>query len=466
MKEQPMVSVILSSYNREKFVGRTLDSIIAQTFTDWEAVVVDDGSADNSREVILDYAKKDNRIKHFFLLKNQGVCSGYNLALDHAMGKYFAIIDDDDFWEPEKLAVQIEYMEHHPQCGVCFTWVSVVDEDENTVPSYLCEGRDKIYNSDNRSRAQWLRTFFFEGCRVCHPTALIRREAIEKVGNYNYTYSQIQDYDLWIRIAKFYDIYVIPQKLINYRWFLKKVSNSSASSPKTLTRGRMEIYLVFTKFNDNLSDDLFYEAFHEDFYQKDAKSHNQLSCERALLMFQKFYLENAGKAIGFKMLDKLINCPETRAILEQQYQFTPKTLNEWACNPVFSDSTQEAMKQKDEYIKALEDNKSWHEQNLKNMQDAMKQKDEYIKALEDNKNWHEQNLKNMQDAMGQKDAYIKTLENNKIWHEQNLKSIQDAMGQKDAYIKTLENRINQLQQKQIEMEKSVSWKIIRFLRKN
>ena len=342
MKSQPTISVILSSYNCGKFIWRTLDSILAQTYTDWEAVVVDDGSSDNSREVILEYAQKDSRIKPFLLAENRGMCSGFNFALEHALGKYFARIDDDDFWEPEKLAVQTKYMDSHPECGACFTWVRVVDEHENLVPSCMCEGRDKIFNSRNRTRAQWLRTFFFDGCRLCHPTAMIRREAIEKVGKYNYIYSQIQDYDLWIRIAKHYEIHVIPEKLINYRWFLENRSNVSASNPTVAIRGLMEAYLVFSKFNEDLPDDLFYEAFHEDFIHKEARSHDELACERALLMFQKSYLGNTGRAIGFTMLDGLFNRSEAKKILEEKYQITTKTFAEWTNIPVFSDSVQAA----------------------------------------------------------------------------------------------------------------------------
>ena len=338
MKECPTVSIILSNFNCGAYIGKTLSSLIAQTYTDWEAEIVDDGSTDNSRDIISQYAKKDPRIKPHFLIKNQGMCSGFNTALEHATGKYFARIDSDDFWEPEKLSLQVEYMDKHPKCGVCFTWVRVIDESENTVPSYLCEERDKVYNSNNRSQAQWLRTFFFCGCKVCHPSALIRREAIEKVGVYNYIYKQIQDYDLWIRIVKNYDIYVITKKLVNYRWFLNERSNASAHNKDVATRGLLEAFLVFMKFNDGVSDELFYEAFHEDFLYKNAKSHDEIRCERALIMYYKSYLGNTGRIIGLQMLDALFNDLSTKCILENKYNITTKTYAEMTTQPVFYDS--------------------------------------------------------------------------------------------------------------------------------
>lgn len=339
MENESLISIILPSYNLSKYIWRTIESIIAQTYNNWELIVIDDGSSDNSVEVIKKYAEKDSRIKPTYLEKNVGMCTVFNYALEQAKGKYIARIDADDFWEPEKLIKQYEYMESNPNCGASFTWVKVIDENERELPSTKCEGRDKLFNTYNRTRAQWLRTFFFEGCRVCHPTAMIRREALEKVGGrYNFVYSQIQDFDLWIRIVKHYDIYVIPEKLTNYRWFQKDKPNVSASNPGTLTRGLFEMYRVMTHFNDDISDELFIEAFHDDMYDKGAKSHNEIACERAFIMYHKSQLGNTGRAIGLAMLDELYNDDETRKILINKYDFTAKKYSEWTSYPIFYDS--------------------------------------------------------------------------------------------------------------------------------
>lgn len=339
MKDNPTISIILSNYNCEKYVWKTMESVLRQTYTDWELIAVDDGSVDNSRNIISKYAQLDSRIKPYFLEENVGMCTAFNYAIEHANGKYYARIDADDFWEPDKLSKQYEYMEANPRCGVSFTWVRVIDENENEVPSILCEGRDKVYNSENRTQAQWLRTFFFEGCRVCHPTALIRREALDQVGGkYNYIYKQIQDLDLWIRIAKHFDIYVLPEKLINYRWFLTNTPNASASNTGTLTRGLYESFRVMSQFNDGISDDLFCEAFRNDMFNTQAKTHAEVACERAFIMYHKSFLQNTGRCIGLAMLDTLMNNDETRRILKGKYNYTTKTYAEWCSFPIFYDS--------------------------------------------------------------------------------------------------------------------------------
>jgi len=339
MENESLISIILPNHNNANYLWRTIESVIAQTYKNWELIAVDDGSSDDSVEVIKKYAAKDRRIKPTFLEQNVGMCTVFNIALEQAKGKYIARIDSDDFWEPGKLARQYEYMESNPNCGATFTWVRVIDENEQEVPTTKCEGRDKNFNTENRTRAQWLRTFFFEGCRVCHPSAMIRREALEKVGGkYNYIYRQIQDLDLWIRIAKHYDIYVIPEKLTNYRWFQTDKTNASASNPGTLTRGLFEMYRIMSHFNDNIPDELFLEAFHDDMFDKGAKSHGEIACERAFIMYHNPYLGNIGRVIGLSMLDKLYNDSETREILIKKYGFTAMKYSEWTSYPVFYDS--------------------------------------------------------------------------------------------------------------------------------
>lgn len=339
MRNEHLISIILPSYNLSKYIWRTIESVMAQTYTNWELIVIDDGSSDNSVEVIKKYADVDNRIKPTYLEKNVGMCTVFNYALEQAKGKYIARIDADDFWEPEKLNKQYEYMELNPNCGASFTWVKVIDENERELPSTKCEGRDKHFNTENRTRAQWLRTFLFEGCRVCHPSAMIRRTALDAIGGkYNYIYSQVQDYDLWIRIVKQYDIYVLPEKLMNYRWFTSGSRNVSASSPPTLARGTYEIYLIMSHFYDDISDELFYEAFSKDMYYDKAKSHLELACERAFIMYNRSYVSISGRAVGLSMLAELFNKDEAREILINIYGFTAKTYAEWISNPLFNDS--------------------------------------------------------------------------------------------------------------------------------
>jgi len=105
-----LVSVIMPCYNMEKYVGNSIASIQAQTYANWELLVVDDGSKDRSREILSRMASEDPRIKPIFLEQNRGITNARNTGLDHSSGRYIAFLDSDDLWEPEKLHKHIEFM--------------------------------------------------------------------------------------------------------------------------------------------------------------------------------------------------------------------------------------------------------------------------------------------------------------------------------------------------------------------
>ena len=104
--EPYLVSIITPSYNSEKFISMTIDSVLRQTYRNWEMIIVDDASTDNTCTIIYDYCKKDNRIKLIRLKKNSGAAVARNRAIEKSKGKYIAFLDSDDIWLPEKLKIQ------------------------------------------------------------------------------------------------------------------------------------------------------------------------------------------------------------------------------------------------------------------------------------------------------------------------------------------------------------------------
>lgn len=115
-----LVSIIASSYNSEGYISRMIEAVLAQTYTNWELLITDDCSTDNSREIIREYAKKDARIKLFTLDVNSGAGVTRNESIKHAQGRYIAFCDDDDWWVPEKLQVQLDFMEKN-NAKVCYS---------------------------------------------------------------------------------------------------------------------------------------------------------------------------------------------------------------------------------------------------------------------------------------------------------------------------------------------------------
>jgi len=123
-----LVSIIMPCYNMEHYVARSIASVQAQTYPRWELLVADDGSTDKSREIITKLAQQDPRIRPVFLEKNGGIAAARNAALERAAGRYLAFLDSDDLWEPEKLAVQLAFMEER---DAAFTYSAYHRVDEN-----------------------------------------------------------------------------------------------------------------------------------------------------------------------------------------------------------------------------------------------------------------------------------------------------------------------------------------------
>ena len=125
-----LVSIITPSYNSARFINECVSSVLGQTYTNWELIIVDDASDDNSRELISNIAARDNRIKFVFLTLNIGVAGARNIALEKSKGRYIAFLDSDDVWKKEKLTMQIHFMQSH---DVSFSFSSYEPMSENGI---------------------------------------------------------------------------------------------------------------------------------------------------------------------------------------------------------------------------------------------------------------------------------------------------------------------------------------------
>jgi len=129
-KKEELVSIIMPAYNCGDFIGATLDSVINQSYKNWEVIIVDDCSTDNTADVVQEYIKKDNRIKYHKLEKNSGAAVARNKAVDLASGKYMAFLDSDDVWFPEKLTKQIGFMEQNDYGFTCTSYTKIDEQGE------------------------------------------------------------------------------------------------------------------------------------------------------------------------------------------------------------------------------------------------------------------------------------------------------------------------------------------------
>lgn len=331
MKENDFVSIIMPNYNGQQYIDKAIESVLAQTFQNFEFIIIDDGSDDRSWDIIQQF--DDTRILAEQLPSNEHICYALNYGLKKARGNYIARIDSDDLWEPYKLEKQVSFLKNNPQYGACFTWVTVIDEN-NRVLSKNESDRVDLFDVRNKTQAEWVRHFYFNGSCLCHPSVVIPKSVIEKVGIFDYALVQIQDFDMWVRIAKNFPIHILEEPLTQYRW---KSNGGSVSSPSlsTNTRSNYEFYSVISSYFDDMSDEMFMEAFGNDLIHKDIKTHEEVLCEQALLLLRSLFCGYAQKSGGMDRLKNLINNDVTRKILREKYGVTQKNFYELSASPVF-----------------------------------------------------------------------------------------------------------------------------------
>jgi glycosyltransferase involved in cell wall biosynthesis len=183
--QKALVSIISPTYNHEKFIADCIDSVLAQTYLNWEMIIVDDGSTDSTFSIISHYSSIDRRIK-VFTQSNVGIFrigETYNFALSKCSGKYVAILEGDDVWMPEKLALQVEIMDKKPECVLSWgkAYLSSVDLSYNF---YLSPGNDNdVSLYYNKPVGSFLKKYIFN--HIPALTILIRREILLDIGGFN-----------------------------------------------------------------------------------------------------------------------------------------------------------------------------------------------------------------------------------------------------------------------------------------
>jgi glycosyltransferase involved in cell wall biosynthesis len=243
----PKVSVLLTSFNHEKYICEAIDRVLNQTFTDFELIILDDGSSDNSWALINQYS--DPRIKASHNEWNKGSIEGINKTItDIANGEYFAVHHSDDVWELDKLEKQVAYLDANPEIGAVFTWVQIIDE-------HGVKSTEDWFDQENKTRWQLLNQLFLEQNHLNQSSVLIRKQCYQDAGVYRYGLAQTCDAEMWSRILIKYPIHAIQEKLTKNRKFSDK-SNTSGDSIEKVIRANnewnalRENYLSITNFEE------------------------------------------------------------------------------------------------------------------------------------------------------------------------------------------------------------------------
>ncbi|MGB3511557.1 MAG: glycosyltransferase family 2 protein, partial [Microcoleaceae cyanobacterium] len=228
LADLPLVSVIIPAYNAEVFIERTLDSVLSQTYKNLEVLVIDDGSGDQTPEIVKSFAQKDPRV---ILLQqpNSGVAAARNLGIENSRGEFIAPIDADDIWYPENIEKQVQrIIEIGENVGLVYSWS--VDIDKKDIPT-------------GNFRASKIEGEVYKTL-VCHnfignaSASLIRRTCLDKIGGYNCQLRKqnaqgCEDWELYLRIAKYYQFLVVPEFLIGYRKTVESMSGDYSQMAKS-----------------------------------------------------------------------------------------------------------------------------------------------------------------------------------------------------------------------------------------
>jgi glycosyltransferase involved in cell wall biosynthesis len=210
-----MISVVIPVYNSERTIRETIRSVLAQTFTDFELIIINDGSPDRSLEVIREIS--DPRIK-IFSYENAGLVNSRNRGLELAKGEYIAFLDHDDLWTPDKLQEQFNALQNNPSAVVAYSWITYIDESDRVLRSGL---RVNV-NKDGDTLSRLLLMNFLE----TGSNPLLVTQAVREVGGFDRSTEPSDDWDLFLRLAVKYPFVCVPFPHILYRQLTTSLSTN------------------------------------------------------------------------------------------------------------------------------------------------------------------------------------------------------------------------------------------------
>jgi len=307
----PKVSVIIPTYNALKYLPETVESVLKQTFTDWEALIIDDGSCDGTSAWVAQI--KDSRFK-LISQTNQGSSSARNTGITAAQGEYIALLDADDLWEPTKLEKQVRFLEQNPSIGLVDTWTILINQQGKST------GRVIVSSAEGDV---WKQLVQFKPVCCCDSTPLIRRSCFD-VGLFNQDLPYLEDLDMWIRLAARYEFGVVKEVLVRYRQhpqskstncqgtleaFRKIVEKAFESVPPEVLPlrdkgyGRVNLYLAWRAINN------------QDFDQAVHYNHQALAHSPQLILSWDFIRQSIAltllKRLGSQTYDRVRSLIQT-----------------------------------------------------------------------------------------------------------------------------------------------------------
>ena len=227
----PKVSVIIPTYNRAVFLSEAIDSVLNQSFRDFELIIVDDGSTDSTPHIL---RRWEGRIR-WMRQENSGVSRARNTGIRAARGRYLSFLDSDDLWAREKLEVQVGFLDANPHYGVCYT-------DE----VWIRRGRRVNPKKIHGKYSGWIFDRCLPLCIISPSSVLMRREVLDAVGCFDERLPVCEDYDLWLRVASRYPIFFLDKKLI-----IKRGGHANQLSNRSWGNDRYRVMALEKQLSEN-----------------------------------------------------------------------------------------------------------------------------------------------------------------------------------------------------------------------
>jgi glycosyltransferase involved in cell wall biosynthesis len=271
--KNPQISVVMPAYNAEKYITEAINSILSQTFTDFEFIIINDASTDSTKEIIGSF--QDPRIKLINNEQNQGVANSLNIGIAEAKGKHIARMDADDISLPHRLQTQFDFMEQNPEIDICGSWIETFGDNQRIikVPEKYDDIKDELFFS----------------CPMLHPTLIFKK-------NLNLQYSsdfpRAEDYDLWCRKINELKFANIPKVLLHYR-----IHSNQVGKAKKTTQNQ-DSNLIRLRNLENIGLHLSDEELriYNDFFAEQLIPQNIEEVVNAVNIFEKISI--AGKKYG------------------------------------------------------------------------------------------------------------------------------------------------------------------------
>jgi len=203
LEKEPLVSILMLTYNRARYIQNAIESVLAQTYKNWELIIIDDGSTDETHTIVEAYA--DERIHYKKRSKNKGLFARRAESLHGVRGAYVAILDSDDVWSSSgKLATQVTFMEEHSDCAVVGTFIQIIDSHNNPI------GKDS-YNTNDKT----IRNSILIRNQFAHSSVLMRKSMLDATKGYQPTLAE--DLELFLQLGRIGTFANIPEFLTSYR---------------------------------------------------------------------------------------------------------------------------------------------------------------------------------------------------------------------------------------------------------